>query len=88
MAMFVSALRWGLSAERKIEGGHATVHIKASSARNRAEAYDNLTLRLPEVKASLKGDPNLFMTCVNAARAPDKVVCKLGLAKHPAFPAV
>ena len=50
---FIAELRFGFCSERVVEGGHATVHLAARGSRRRTEAYDSLSLRLPEVKASL-----------------------------------
>ena len=45
LAEFAAELRFGFSSERLVEGGHAVVHMRGTSARGRTEAYDSLALR-------------------------------------------
>ena len=78
LAEFVSEVRWGFSAERRVEGGHATIHLKTSSARNRTESYDSLALRKPDVQAAIEEDMAALVDCVS--RSPVAVVQELGLA--------
>ncbi len=67
-----------------MEGGHAQVNMYAGGRRNRTEATDSLALPLSEIKRVLvSADVTSFLECVQVARNPQKVVAKLGLARHP-----
>lgn len=73
---------WGT--ERRVEGGHAKVHITTGNRRNRHEATDSLALRLGEIKKVLSSDDvTSFLECVQAARTPKNLLAQLGLARHP-----
>lgn len=81
---FISSFRFAWGTERKVEGGHAQVNMYAGGRRNRTEATDSLALRLFEIKRVLvSADVTSFLECVQVARNPQKLVAKLGLARHP-----
>ena len=83
--LFVAQLRWAYSTERRVEGGHAAVHIQTSSARNRTEAYDSLALRLAYVRQALEDDPDSLMECLSHGRSPRQLAMELGFKAHPSF---
>ena len=84
---FRAKLRWGFSAERKGEAGHATVNLRALRGRNRTEAFDSLALRLWRLKTNFKNDPTYvatFLESLDDGRSPEKLVESLNLGGHPA----
>ena len=77
LSLFVAELRFGWSSERLVEGGHASVNLRAARSRNRTEAYDSLGLRLPELKQLLENDADalhVFLECLEQARTPKQLV--------------
>ena len=88
LSLFVAELRFGWSSERLVEGGHASVNLRAARSRNRTEAYDSLGLRLPELKQLLENDADalhVFLECLEQARTPKQLVETMGLKLHPSF---
>ena len=89
LMVFLARLAFAYSSERRVEGGHATVHNKASNARRRAEAYDSLTLRMPEINAQLRKDSTFFnhlCSALDLCRSGHKVALELGFGRHPSMP--
>ena len=88
LQQFIAELRFGYSSERLVEGGHATVHLRTQGARNRTEAYDSLSLRLPELRRQLCDSPAFFkefLTSVQRVRTPTQAIQTLGLSDHPSM---
>ena len=85
LELFVASFRFAWGTERKVEGGHAQVHMYAAGRRNRTEATDSLALRLAEIKKVLTSeDTTSFIKCIQVARNPQKLIAQLGLSRHPA----
>ncbi|CAE7235205.1 unnamed protein product [Symbiodinium sp. CCMP2456] len=85
LELFVASFRFAWGTERKVEGGHAQVHMYAAGRRNRTEATDSLALRLGEIKRVLTSeDTTSFIECIQVARNPQKLIARLGLSRHPA----
>ena len=88
LMIFMARLAFAYSSERRVEGGHATVHNKASSARRRAEAYDSLILRMPEIEANMRTDTSFFNSLCSAlvlCRSGRKAALELGFERHPSM---
>ena len=86
LARLTSELRFGFSAERLVEGGHAYVHKRSTAARCRTEAYDSLTLRIGEMKTMMLNNPEFvrhLMDAVSVARTPRALASTLGFRQHP-----
>ena len=83
---FMGEMAFGFASERQVEGGHASVNLRASGKRNRTEAYDSLTLRMPEIEHELLTDaaflPELI-EALNGGRNPAKALAMLSLRDHP-----
>lgn len=84
---FVAAFKFSWTAERKVEGEHASIHQATRKARSCTEAYDSLHRRLPEVKDFLrrKGALEEFCEELQKHRSPKRAAAALGMAAHPAL---
>ena len=83
---FAAELRFGWSSERCVEGGHALIHVRGSMARRHTEAYDSLSLRLPQIKEALQNDQTFLpslLSCLESARTPARLFARLGFSQHP-----
>ena len=71
--------------ERRVEGAHAFLKRRAAHATRRTEAFDSLTLRLPELKEALQqpGFASEFVALLEQARSPHRLVQCLGMINHP-----
>ena len=86
LVTFAGAIMFAFASERMVEGGHATVNLRTTIARNRTEAYDSLTLRLHKVSDKIIDDPDFFSTLadlLSEARNPKKAITQLYLQNHP-----
>lgn len=81
LGKFMAEMRFGFSAERLVEGGHAYVHVRSLKARCRSEAYDSLTLRFGRIKELLRINTDFLpalLECLLRARSPRTLVSALG----------
>ena len=86
-------LLFGWSAERLVERGHATIERKATHAPFRSEAYDSLSLRMPQLihdlnKEEAEGQATLWLRLGGALdqwRNPKQMLASLGLHRHPSI---
>ena len=83
LASFLAEVRFGYAGERLVEAGHAIVKTASAKAGRRAEAFDSLAVRQPDLRRAVETDVELFMQCLSEARNPRKLVRCLGLEKHP-----
>ena len=74
LAEFVSELRWGFSAERKVEAGHVMVHVSTSSSRNRNESYDSLAWRFRDARMAVGENLPTFCDCLAMGRSPKRAL--------------
>ena len=79
-------MAFGFAHGRQVEGGHALVNVQSSGKRNRTEAFDSLTLRLPEIEELLASDTSFLPQLLDAleqGRSPAKALSMLSLRGHP-----
>eukprot|EP00971_Amphidinium_carterae_P352692 6492704-Amphidinium_carterae.2 len=85
---YLASFYFGNASERRVEGGHALIHLRSTHARHRSEAFDSLALRLPEIRRGLSGkhkDQNMMPQLLHAlqlGRTPRSMAEHLGLGRH------
>ena len=87
LELFVAKRRFMHGVERRIEAAHAMINRKASGARRRAEAWDSLAMRMPEIRRRLDCDPAFIdelAMLLSEGRSPKRLGERLGFAQHPA----
>eukprot|EP00971_Amphidinium_carterae_P052726 1038083-Amphidinium_carterae.2 len=87
LQQYVAAFRFAPIVERRVEGSHAVVQRKGRGATIRHEAYDSLSLRMPEIIAHLQASPvalEQLSVHLDLGRSPKQMIHQLGLESHPA----
>ena len=86
-ATYRGVFKFGWCGEREVEAGHALVNLRAAKSRNRTEAYDSLSIRMPTMIDGL-GNQDYLEKIINAIgeqRTPLQLCQSLHFQHHPSF---
>ena len=78
-------LRFGWSAERLVEAGHALLNRFSAGRTYRTEAFDSLNLRFPELEDCMSTSFEMLLDNLAWCRNPRRLVAALGLHEHPSI---
>ena len=81
LELFILQFRFAYAVERRAEGGHAVINRKAALARRRTETIDSLSLRMPELRLLIQGNPSAVQEIgerLSVARSPKLLIDVLG----------
>ena len=86
LEMYAAEVKFGWATERRVEAGHAYIARRVGSARNRSEAVDSLTLRMPQHERSMLEASSVqnIIDALETGRSPKKMLAALGMPAHPA----